>query len=61
MADCISIWCSAAMRERCIRGNKENVLTAALDGSEDHLGRTTAWEMWQEIGMGELRDEAVAD
>eukprot|EP00969_Alexandrium_andersonii_P370097 15476537-Alexandrium_andersonii.AAC.1 len=21
----------------------------------------TAWEMWLEIGMGELRDEAVAD
>ena len=47
----IACWNSAAMRERAAEGHYENMLSVALDGSQDHLGRGNAARFWAEAGM----------
>ncbi|MCP4245229.1 MAG: hypothetical protein GY772_32230, partial [bacterium] len=59
--DLVAIWKSSELHRRGSRGFLANMLTNALDGSEDHLGAGDAAQFWHSLGMGELRSQVLAD
>jgi hypothetical protein len=59
--DAIAAWNSAEMHKRAAEGHKQNMLSVALDGSEDHLGRGDAARLWVEADMPRKRAAALAD
>ena len=59
--DLLAAWRHAPLHEMGKRGWYDNCLANALDGSEDHRGRGTAGDLWHQMGMDRLRDQAIAD
>ena len=59
--DLLAAWRHAPLHEMGRRGWYDNCLANALDGSEDHRGRGTAGDLWHQMGMDRLRDQAIAD
>ena len=43
------------------RGWWDNLLANDLKGAEDHLGRGAAKQLWDEMSMGTLREQALLD
>ena len=59
--DAIACWKCPDLHARVARGHLDNMLTVALDGSEDHMGRGDAARFWAECGMTSKRASALAD
>ena len=59
--DAIAAWNSPEMHLRADEGHKHNMLSVALDGSEDHLGRGDAARLWMDADMPRKRAAALAD
>ena len=49
------------MHLRAQRGWWDNILANDLKGAEDHLGRCAAKQLWDEMSMGTLREQALLD
>jgi len=59
--DLIAAWRDRPMHLLAQRGWWDNLLANDLKGSEDHLGRSTAKQLWDEMSMGTLREQALLD
>ena len=59
--DLLAAWRHDPLHEMGRRGFWDNCLAIALDGSEDHLGRGPAGELWHQMSMKDLREQALAD
>ena len=59
--DLLAAWRHAPLHEMGRRGWYDNCLATALDGSQDHMGRGAAGELWHRMGMSDLREQALAD
>ena len=59
--DLIAAWRHAPMHDYAARGWFDNHLANALDGSQDHLGRMVARDLWVQMDMATLRAQALAD
>ena len=59
--DLIAAWRHPPLHEYARRGWLDNHLSNALDGSQDHLGRMIAGELWVQMDMPTLRAQALAD
>ena len=59
--DLLAAWRHAPLHEMGRRGWYDNCLATALDGSQDHLGRGSAGDLWHQMGMKDLRAQALAD
>lgn len=59
--DLLAAWRHAPLHEMGRRGWYDNCLANALDGSQDHVGRGAAGEMWDQMGMKDFRAQALAD
>ena len=59
--DLIAAWRHAPMHHYAARGWYDNHLKNALDGSQDHLGRMVARDLWVQMDMATLRAQALAD
>ena len=59
--DLLAAWRHPPLHEMGRRGWYDNCLANALDGSEDQMGRGVAGQLWHQMGMANLRDQALAD
>ena len=59
--DLIAAWRDRPMHLLAQRGWWDNILANDLKGSEDHLGRSAAKQLWDEMSMGTLREQALLD
>ena len=59
--DLLAAWRHAPLHEYGRRGWYDNCLAIALDGSQDQLGRMCAGELWRQMEMDKLREQALAD
>ena len=59
--DLVAAWRHRPLHEAGKRGLWDNMLANKLDGSEDHLGRSTAKVLWDEMRMDHLRAQAMCD
>jgi hypothetical protein len=63
--DCVNllrtIWADVELHRKCARGFKDNLITTALDGSEDHLAGHEIGKLWQDLQMPRLRDQVKAE
>jgi hypothetical protein len=61
MRDLVTVYTRGHLHRQTSLGFTHNMLTSALDGSEDHLGRGDAVRFWQELHMDKLRRQIMAD
>ena len=61
VADISAIWRQPGLHQRAAAGFTRNLLTNALDGSEDHLASQMHASLWAELGMPKLRDQIVEE
>ena len=59
--DLCTVWRRPELHARGVKGHKENHLTTALDGSEDHLASSSIAALWKEIGMDAIRDQSIEE
>lgn len=63
--DCVRILANlygqSHMHEKASVGFKHNYLSNALDGTEDHLGRSELSTLWRQLQMHQLRKQIIAD
>ena len=59
--DLIAAWRDQRMHLLAQRGWWDNLLANDLKGAEDHLGRGVAKQLWDEMSMGTLREQALFD
>ena len=61
--DCVSdlaaCWRDSEMHLRALAGWKANMITNALDGSENNLGSSEMQGYWMELGMDEVRARTI--
>ena len=61
--DCVrdlpSSWSSAALAAKGSVGHWHNMIKNALDGSEDHLARGPAHDLWHETDMSRMRQQTA--
>ena len=59
--DVILVYNKPCMHVKAARGHWDNMMSNALDGSQDHLGRGSAKELWDKIHMRDYRTQVLAD
>ena len=59
--DLIAAWRDQRMHLLAQRGWWDNLLANDLKGAEDHLGRGVAKQLWDEMSMGIVREQALPD